>query len=215
MFYVLDQGEFVSAPFATRCLFLTLLLWASQAFAGHSAPAIPSPLDTGFDQMYDLQFGAAHQTFADYERQHPADPMGPVSDAAAYLFSEFDRLHVLESELFVNDEVFENRAHLVPDRNAKVAFDNALARATKLADAQLASDPRNSNAMLAKVLVLGLTADYTALIEKKDYKALTFVKQGRILAENLLSVDPNCYDAYIAIGVENYLLSLKPAPIRW
>jgi hypothetical protein len=28
-------------------------------------------------------------------------------------------------------------------------------------------------------------------------------------------VDPTCYDAYIAVGVENYLLSLKPAPVRW
>jgi hypothetical protein len=28
-------------------------------------------------------------------------------------------------------------------------------------------------------------------------------------------MDPTCYDAYIAVGVENYLLSLKPAPVRW
>jgi hypothetical protein len=26
---------------------------------------------------------------------------------------------------------------------------------------------------------------------------------------------PGFYDAYLAIGIENYLLSLKPAPMRW
>ena len=31
----------------------------------------------------------------------------------------------------------------------------------------------------------------------------------------MLAAQPGYYDAYIAIGVENYLLSLKPAPMRW
>ena len=110
--------------------------------------------------MYDLQFDAAHKTFADYQRVHPDDPMGPVSDAAAYLFAEFDRLHVLESELFVNDDKYENRAKLVPDPNARRFFDNEIARATKLADAVLGKEPRNVNALFAKVLVAGLVGDY-------------------------------------------------------
>jgi len=165
--------------------------------------------------MYDLRFDDAHKTFAEYERQRPDDPMGPVSDAAAYLFAEFDRLHVLESELFVNDEKFEEREKLIADPNVKAAFDKSLERASNLANAVLAKTPRDPNALLAKVLVLGLTADYVALIEKKDLKALSYVKDGRTQAENLLAIDPNCYDAYIAIGVENYLLSLKPAPVRW
>jgi len=50
--------------------------------------------------MYNLDFDGAHQTFAAWERSHPDDPLGPVSNAAAYLFAEFDRLHILESELF-------------------------------------------------------------------------------------------------------------------
>ena len=178
-------------------------------------PAAPTPLDQGFHQMYDLQFDAAHKTFADYQHVHPEDPMGPVSNAAAYLFAEFDRLHVLESELFVNDDAFENRAKLVPDPNARRLFDLEISRATSLADGVLAKDPRNVNALFAKVLVAGLVGDYTALIEKKDLKALSIVKEGRAQAENLLKIDPNCYDAYIAVGVENYLLSLKPAPVRW
>ena len=28
-------------------------------------------------------------------------------------------------------------------------------------------------------------------------------------------VDSRCYDAYLALGVENYLLGIKPAPVRW
>jgi hypothetical protein len=31
----------------------------------------------------------------------------------------------------------------------------------------------------------------------------------------LLTIDPSYYDAHLAVGVENYMLSLKPAPVRW
>ena len=36
-----------------------------------------------------------------------------------------------------------------------------------------------------------------------------------MLAQQLLVIDPTCYDAYLAVGVENYLLGLQPAPVRW
>ena len=172
-------------------------------------------IDTGFRQMYDLQFDAAHKTFAEHQKTNPADPMGPVSNAAAYLFAEFDRLHILESELFVDDEKFDKRSKPVPDPNVKSAFDAEIGRSNTLIDAALARNPKDPNALFARVMVYGLSSDYSSLIEKRDLKALSLAKQGRTLAENLLAIDPNCYDAYIAIGIENYLLSLKPAPVRW
>src|ERR1035438_10711623 len=57
-----------------------------------AAASAETPLEVGYRQMYDLQFAAAHRTFADWQNTHPDDPMGPASDAAAYLFAEFDRL---------------------------------------------------------------------------------------------------------------------------
>lgn len=209
-------GNFLILSQLIRRVFLfALLACGTLTFAAQDTESAPTPLDIGYHQMYDLQFDAAHKTFADYQRTRPDDPMGPVSNAAAYLFAEFDRLHVLESELFVNDDKFENRAKLVPDPNARRLFDAEIDRASSLANVVLSKDPRNVNALFAKVLVAGLVGDYTALIEKKDMKALSIVKEGRTQAENLLKIDPSCYDAYIAVGVENYLLSLKPAPVRW
>jgi len=36
-----------------------------------------------------------------------------------------------------------------------------------------------------------------------------------MFADHLLTVHPDYYDAYVAIGVENYMLGLKSAPVRW
>ncbi|MGH9521686.1 MAG: hypothetical protein ACRD3E_04050 [Terriglobales bacterium] len=172
-------------------------------------------LDSGYESMYNLQFDAAHTLFHQWEQQHPADPMGPVSDAAAYLFDEFNQLHVLQIELFTDDKTFEGRPVPPADPKLKQAFDAQLDRATQLANAALQRNPNDANALFASTLAFGLRGDYLAMIEKRELAGLSYIKQGRALAERLIASDPSCYDAYLAIGVENYLLSLKPAPVRW
>src|SRR5437764_15333012 len=59
-------------------------------------------VDDGYRDMYNLQFPAAHLKFQQWMASHPQDPMGPVSDAAAWLFGEFDRLHIIDVELFAD-----------------------------------------------------------------------------------------------------------------
>ena len=171
-------------------------------------------LDAGYRAMYNRQFERAHIIFADWGRAHADDPMAPVSDAAAYLFSEFDRLHILEVEFFTNDKSFQHQKQLSPDPATKSAFFAALDRAGAAAERALKSNPKDSNARLAKILALGLRGDYEALIEKRNIAGLKDMKQSRGEAETLTADDPNCYDAYLAVGVENYLLSLRAAPVR-
>jgi hypothetical protein len=172
-------------------------------------------LDSGYRSMYDLDFGAAHQKFAAWKLANPNDPMGPVSNAAAYLFSELERLHVLDSELFVDDGKFRLRQHLTASPETKRAFEEELAQARQLAQQVRSRAPDDRDALLADVLAHGLEADYLSLIEHRDLAALGIVKEGRVEAMHLLATHPDCYDAYLAIGLENYLLSLKPAPVRW
>jgi hypothetical protein len=181
-----------------------------------AAAAGATPLDDAYRSMYNLDFTKAHQILRQYESTNPADPMGPVSGAAAYLFAEFDRLNILQSEFFTQDGSFNRRQrNLRPDPVAKREFEAALARTDRVASEALRRNPDDENAILATLLRIGLHADYLAFIEKRNMAALAEVKQSRSLAESLIAKHPQCYDAYLAIGVENYMLSLKPAPVRW
>ena len=199
-----------------KLLSIALVLSAECMFCAEpSLPAQSTLLDTGFRQLYDLQFETAHQTFQEWMRLHPEDPMGPASDAAGYLFSELDRLHILQSEFFLHDDLFTNRKKPAADPQLKLKFDASLDQAQQLADRALRQDPQNQNAQFSALLRLGLHSDYLALIEKRYLASLSEVKSGRAIAEKLIAANPNYADAYLAIGVENYLLSLKPAPLRW
>jgi len=85
----------------------------------------------------------------------------------------------------------------------------------QLSDRALGKNPQDPNAQFASLMRLGLRSDYAALIEKRYLASLADVKQSRTVAEKLIAANPNLADAYLAVGVENYLLSLKPAPLRW
>lgn len=192
----------------TLALPLVLLAAASGSAQPNTA------LEAGYRQMYDLQFAEAHKTFSAYERAAPSDPVGPASNAAAYLFAEMDRLNILQSEFFTDDDNFRHPKKLSPDRGTRQAFDAELARSGQLSESILSNAPRDHNALFAAVLSAGLRADYDGLIEKRNLSALSSIKAGRMTAEKLLAIDPQFYDAYLAVGVENYMLSLKAAPFR-
>jgi hypothetical protein len=200
----------------TVLTFISILMTPSAMHANcHLGFESASHLDAGFESLYDLNFDAAQAQFSDWKARYPDDPLGPAAAASGYLFREFDRLGVLQSELFRDDQAFQQRKKLTPDPNLRVLFDSELTLTEMLAAKQLAKDPASVNALLAMTMVNGLRADYAALIERKDGASLSYTKKGRKSAEKLLMVDSRCYDAYLALGVENYLLGTKPAPVRW
>src|ERR1700751_5548089 len=119
-----------------------------------------SPLDRGFTGLYNLDFGGAQNDFQEWQRMHPDDPMGPVSEAAGFLFSEFDRLGVLEAQFYENNDAFFARPKPAPDPPVHNQFLGAIARAESLAHARLAENSKDPNALFALTLSSGLRADY-------------------------------------------------------
>ncbi len=174
-----------------------------------------SALDRGFSGLYNLDFAGAENDFTSWEREHPQDPLGPVSEAAGFLFSEFNRLGVLEAQFFENDSAFAGRPKLNPDPALRERFQNAITRAESLAHSQLQNNPQDRDALFALTLSSGLQADYAALIDKRNLASLRFTKQASATAQQLLSVCPNCYDALLATGFSKYIIGSMAAPVRW
>lgn len=195
------------------CLFLCLGLIAGAEDFSKVAP-VPS-LDHGFSGLYNLDFAGAQKDFAGWQELHPDDPMGPVSEAAGFLFSEFDRLGVLEAQFYENDSAFDKRPKLNPDPALRGRFQSAITRAANVAHARLAKDPKDRDALFALTLCSGLQADYAALIEKRNMTSLHFTKQASASAQQLLAVCPDCYDALLATGFSKYVIGSMAAPVRW
>src|ERR1700693_3049554 len=160
---------------AALCLSMGLRPIASAA--GAPDPSAGTALDRGFLGLYNLDFTGAQKDFSSWEAEHPDDPVGPVSEAAGCLFSEFNRLGVLETQFFENDASFSARAKLSPDPAVHDHFQEALDRAQRLARARLSKDAKDRDGLFAMTLASGLQADYAALIEKKNMAPLHHTKQ--------------------------------------
>ena len=194
---------------------LALMLFCGIGVAFAATPLSGTPLDEGYRDMYNLRFLDAHIKFQQWTKDHPDDPMGPVSDAAAWLFSEFERLHVIDVQLFANQSKFDNRHALTPDSNVRKSFEDKLIQASNVADAALKRNAKDARALYVKTLVSGMRSDYALMIDKKDLAALNYSKEASSWSRQALQANPHMYDAYLASGVENYMLSLKWAPLRW
>jgi hypothetical protein len=205
------KKRFVQALFFALVLAVPLCAPAMAA----DVAAGQSVLDGGFRLLYDLDFDRAHQVFAAWQQEHPEDPMGPVCDAAGMLFAEFQRLGVLEGQFYEDDEAFDGRKKLSPDPALRDRFSAALDRAETRARARLTKDPKDRDGLFAMTLSSGLKADYAALIEKRNLASLHYTKEATRWANQLLAVDPDCYDAHLATGISQYIIGSMAAPVRW
>jgi len=181
----------------------------------HATETTLPGLDRGFNRLYDLDFSGAQKEFQSWEEANPDNPMGPVSEGAGILFSEFSRLGVLEAQFYENDSAFAARQKYQPDARQRVRFEQELSRAETLGKARLARDPRDHDALLGLSLASGLRADYAALIEKRSMSSLHYTKESSAWADQLLAAHPTCYDGYLAGGISRYLLGSMSAPVRW
>ena len=165
--------------------------------------------------LYNLDFAGAQKDFSAWENQHPDDPVGPVSSAAGFLFSEFNRLGVLEGQFYDNDKAFTDRSTLSPDPAVHTEFEAAIGRSEQLAHARLSKNDKDEDALFALTLSSGLQADYAALIEKHNLASLHYTKEASTWAQQLLTVCSNCYDAQLATGFSKYIIGSMAAPVRW
>jgi hypothetical protein len=204
---------------AAICMLAALsfgLLFSERALAEATPDAVSlTALDRGYLGLYNLDFAGAQRDFSAWEEQHPDDPVGPVSEAAGCLFSEFNRLGVLEGQFYENDSSFAARAKLNPDPEVHSHFEAAIDRSDQLAHARLSKNSKDQDALFALTLGSGLQADYAALIEKKNLASLHYTKEASAWAQQLLAVCSNCYDAQVATGFSKYIIGSMSAPVRW
>jgi hypothetical protein len=190
---------------------LALLLTVPRSLIG-----LPSAgLDRGFGRLYNLDFSGAQKEFESWEKVNPENPLGPVSEASGVLFSEFDRLGVLEAQFYEDDSIFAARKKYDTDPRKRGLFKRDLDRAEGLAKTRLSHDAHDLDALLAMTLSNGLRSDYAALIEKRNLASLHYTKEATTWSQQLLAIDPTCYDAHLASGVSRYIIGSMAAPVRW
>lgn len=172
-------------------------------------------LESGFRKLYEFRFQNARDDFQQWQKDNPTDPMGPTSEAASYLFEEFHRNGVLTSEFFLDDDKLLGGITGKPDAALGKAFFAAVERGRALCSARLKRRPRDPEALYAESLLIGMTGNYRALIERKHWEGVRLTEKAEGLAKKVLEQRPDWGDAYLPIGASNYIVGSLPKTKRF
>lgn len=172
-------------------------------------------LQRAYNRLYNFDFKGAHEVLDRQRQLDPKEPMLVATKAGAYLFSELDRLRILELDFFTNDDKVVDRHKLVPDPAIRAKFFQTVDESDKLANARLATKPDDPDALLALCVTAGLVTDYAALIEKRRFGSFSLAKKSHIWAKKLLDLKPPVVDAYMTFGTAEYIVGSLPFFLRW
>lgn len=194
--------------------FLSLSIVISLVLQPMIARAHPPSIELGFQSLYETRFEDARSSFLGWEKVNPKDPLGHAWEAASYLFEEFYRQGVLTSAFFVDDKRFFQGIPGKPDEARRAGFLQAIKVAQDLAAWRLARNPRDPEALFTLTLTTGMMADYASLFDKRQIESLRFIRKSESYAKELLAVQPDSADAYLALGTANYIVGSLPLHTR-
>jgi len=164
--------------------------------------------------MYGLDFTSAGNRFHEYERARPADPLGYAAESTYLVFSEFNRLRLLEAEFETDNRKFFAKPAAPADPRLKQRVLELSERTQQLAQAKLRQNPTDESALFALALINGILGDYSARVEHRYWGSVKYGRQGNDFARELLKHNPEFYDAYVWTGATNYIYGSLSFPLR-
>src|SRR6185295_16546070 len=113
-------------------------------------------IDQAFSRLYSFDFPSAHAILSRRIASHPDEALGYSVRASAYLFSELDRLSILESDFFSDDSRIIDKKKVKPDPAIKTKLLQAIDESTARAQAALAKNPNDQEALFAMCITSGV-----------------------------------------------------------
>jgi tetratricopeptide (TPR) repeat protein len=181
--------------------------------AGGSAEK--SQIKMGFDLLYRLKFTEARSQFEEWQKSNPEDPLGYIWTAASYLFEEFYAQHVLTSSFFLDDNRLLGGIEGKPDEGRASNFIAANQKGRQLALNRLNADSGDADALFALSTSAGLQSDFESILEKRQMKSLSLIKEAEGYAHRLLALKPDLADAWFSLGAANYIIGSLPSYKRF
>jgi hypothetical protein len=205
------------SKFLVMVLLLSPASGLARGFPNGDSPAftVVPELTAGFDLLYEQKFAEARQVFTSWESRNLEDPFGEVAVAASYLFEELCDQGVLTSDFFLNEKKFLHGIDGRPNPERMSHFGEALTRARELAKARQKTNANDGEALFALTLAAGMESDAESILQKKHMDGLKRMKEANKYADRLLAQDPDAADAYIALGIANYVIGSQSAGARF
>ncbi|MCG3161500.1 MAG: hypothetical protein JMDDDDMK_02683 [Acidobacteria bacterium] len=172
----------------------------------------------GNEALYNMDYATARAKFEEIKRRIPHHPAGDLYIATLIWLQHLSKSRRLQTSLYQNDSSFYAGADKAKDDNEGDAVDPELDRAfrDRMAQAKtkaLALVARNKNDADAQYFLgayYGVMAGYEASTARKFRAALRNGSRSVDAHEKVLKLNPNYYDAYLSVGMYDYIVGNLP-----
>lgn len=167
----------------------------------------------GLEALYNLDYEKARKDFGEIVRLYPDDPAGPQLLAARVWIKTLYESRRLQASLY-SSASFYNKGDDKVDPKIVAEFRNLTREAKRLAEAKLKKNPRDVEALDSLAAAAGLKASFEEAVERRHFAALRDGSEAVDRHRDVLKLDPQFVDAYLTIGLYDYVVGSLPLPVR-
>jgi tetratricopeptide (TPR) repeat protein len=200
-----------------RCLTaLLVLLFASKLPAQNLRdPQFMERTQEGFKDIMNLDYETAQQVFLDMEQEYPRHPAPPLYRASVFWLNEMFRRQDLSLNRFISASHFGRKTNETMPVKERDAFFQAIEKSEFLANEILKKNPRNKDARYFLGTASGLRSSFAITIDHALREAFSNGNKAFFSAKQLIDEDPGYYDAYLTLGIYEYVADNIPWYWKW
>jgi tetratricopeptide (TPR) repeat protein len=200
-----------------RILSLSLMLLVAFRLPAQDLrdPRFMERAQTGFDDIFNLDYDKANQVFASLEKEYPRHPAPPLYLASILWLEEMLRRQDLSLNRFVAPSYFSKKTHQLMPAQKRTAFFQALQRCETLASAILRKDRRDQDARYFLGMSCGLRSSFAITIDHSLREAFSYGNKSFSYCKQLVEENPSYYDAYLTVGIYEYIVGSIPWYLKW
>jgi tetratricopeptide (TPR) repeat protein len=176
----------------------------------------------GYAAIYNMDYAGAHTKFEELRRLAPRHPAGDLYLAVVVWLEHLNKSRRLVTSLYRDESSFFSGVETSKESSEGDAVDPAVDRAFKQyvsqakikALALVSEDRNNPDALYYLGTVYGVIAGYDASMARKFFSAMRNGSRSVDLHQKVVKINPNYYDAYLSLGMYNYIVATLPFPLK-
>ena len=169
----------------------------------------------GNTALYNLDYKKAREMFLRMTQAAPENPAGYVYLANNLWLETLNRSRRLSTSLYSSSSFYVQTVESdVTDRTKDREFAAYINRALAICEELLKKNPNDTEALYYRASALGLNAGYKATVGRSFRGAIFDANKSIQLQREVLKLDPTYYDAYLSVGLYEYVIDSLPLPWR-
>jgi tetratricopeptide (TPR) repeat protein len=173
-------------------------------------PQFMSEARPGFDAIYSLDYDDAERIFTALEKAYPQHPAPPLYLATIIWFRELWRRQDLDLDRFISPGFFARETSQVMPAQERRDFFDRIHESQALAQKILDGNSRNKDALYFMGASYGILGSFSITVDHSLRNAFRYGSKAYDCDRRIIRIDPKYYDAYMTVGLYEYIVGSIP-----